>query len=128
MRSMKAPAIAAIATAAMAGSTLMLAGPASAAEQSKPGTPSGTVSAAAENYTVACNTPGDTANFSWKSGTVNTTVYFNNHCGHSVNITLEITDLEGPQNHCLTTEAGEKGKKKYQTGASGSITHVSRGC
>ncbi|MEU8823515.1 hypothetical protein [Streptomyces sp. NPDC048636] len=124
MRPIKATVMAGIAATAMAGSALMLAGPASAAEQSTPGT----ISAAADNYTVACNTPGDTANFSWNTGTVHTTVYFNNHCGHSVNVTLEVTDLEGPHKHCLPTDAGEKGKKKYQTGASGSITHVSRGC
>ncbi|OPF84756.1 hypothetical protein VT50_0201775 [Streptomyces antioxidans] len=107
----------------MASSALLFAGPANAAEHSTAGDVS-----AKRGYVVACQTPGDTANFSWKSGTINTTIYFNNHCSHSVNVSVEITDLEGPVKHCLTTDAREKGKKKYQTGASGKVTHISRGC
>ncbi|MFG2226353.1 hypothetical protein [Streptomyces sp. NPDC048644] len=64
---------------------------------------------AATGYTVACNSPGDTANFHYKEGTVHTTVYFNNHCTHAVNVKVSAADAH----RCLTTEAGEKGNRLY---------------
>ena len=39
------------------------------------------------HFTVACEMPGDTANFSWVEGNLATTVYYNNHCSHAVKVT-----------------------------------------
>ena len=79
------------------------------------------------HFTVACEMPGDTANFSWVEGNLATTVYYNNHCSHAVKVTAHLGDL-ADFTKCLTVKAGMKDKKIYRLGQNGKLYKLTRGC
>ena len=79
------------------------------------------------HFTVACEMPGDTANFSWVEGNLATTVYYNNHCSHAVKVTAHLADL-ADFTKCLTVKAGMKDKKIYRLGQNGKLYKLTRGC
>lgn len=86
---------------------------------------------AEQGASLSCSSPsGNKSNYSWENGNISTTVYFNNHCSHKVNAQLRIFDSEigGAYYECLSTNGGTKGKKKFNIGATGSITKITRGC
>jgi hypothetical protein len=97
----------------------------------KPDAPHATTSAAEEqekrHFTVGCEKPGDSANFSWEEGNVTTTVYYNNHCSHAVKVTAHLHDL-ADFTECLTVKAGKKDKKIYRLGPAGKLYKLTRGC
>lgn len=79
------------------------------------------------HFTVACEMPGDTANFSWVEGNLATTVYYNNHCSHAVKVTAHLSDLaDFPK--CVTVKAGMKDKRVYRLGQNGKLYKLTRGC
>ncbi|CAM3587201.1 hypothetical protein NOGI109294_04120 [Nocardiopsis gilva] len=76
---------------AATATTMFAATPASAAEAATKGT---------VRFSFGCN--GSTkarANFSYNEGTVSTTVYYNNHCSHSVRVTVNMADASGLSSH-----------------------------
>ena len=79
------------------------------------------------HFTVACEMPGDTANFSWVEGNLATTVYYNNHCSHAVKVTAHLGDFADFRK-CLTVKAGMKDKKIYRLGQNGKLYKLTRGC
>lgn len=105
---------------AATATTMFAATPASAAEAATKGT---------VRFSFGCN--GSTkarANFSYNEGTVSTTVYYNNHCSHSVRVTVNMADASGQNIHCLKVPAHKKGSKKYRQGLSGTFKGLSKGC
>ena len=79
------------------------------------------------HFTVACEMPGDTANFSWVEGNLATTVYYNNHCPHAVKVTAHLGDLPD-FTKCPTVKAGMKDKRVYRLGQNGKLYKLTRGC
>ncbi|MEO3867325.1 hypothetical protein ABGB18_00690 [Nonomuraea sp. B12E4] len=99
--------------------TMLGAGPSSAATS-----PASTDDAQLKTgYTVLCSDgTGELANFSWTPGTLYTTVYYNNHCLHDVNVTVH--DDAGGATECLTTTAVTKGSKEFY----GRVEKLTRDC
>lgn len=79
------------------------------------------------HFTVACEIPGDTANFSWVEGNLATTVYYNNHCSHAVKVTAHLRDL-ADFTKCVTVKAGMKDKRVYRLSENGKLYKLTRGC
>ncbi|MEU8823516.1 hypothetical protein [Streptomyces sp. NPDC048636] len=108
--------------AAAATCTAVTAGPSVAAEGSDVVTAGDW-----KGYTVACENPGDTANFRYDpSDNSSTTVYYNNHCTHDVNVTVHITG-GGDSDKCIAANANTKSQKRLYVGGE-HITTLSRGC
>jgi len=99
--------------------------------ENEPVAPEGADSAAEDqeirHFTVACEMPGDTANFSWVEGNLATTLYYNNHCSHPVRVTAHLGDLPD-FTKCLTVKAGMKDKRVYRLGQNGKLYKLTRGC
>ena len=85
-------------------------------------------------FTVACDKPGKTANYSFDDDNdQSVTVYFNNHCNHKVRVSVHIeliTPYPQPSGYteCLTTNGGTKGKKKFWFPGTYHVTKLTRGC
>ncbi|WP_326646125.1 hypothetical protein OG884_15870 [Streptosporangium sp. NBC_01755] len=64
---------------------------------------------------IACFSPrGKKANYSWGTGGVSTTVYFNNHCSHKVPAKLHFKSAIGTTTkRCMITNGNTSGKKRF---------------
>ncbi|WP_079343748.1 hypothetical protein [Streptomyces antioxidans] len=110
---------AAVIAAAAATCAAVTASPSSAAEGSDVSTK------AWRGYVVACETQGDTANFKYDpDDNASTTVYYNNHCGHDVNVAINISD---GTKKCIAANANTKSKKYLYVGGE-HIDKLTRGC
>ncbi|MEU7077024.1 MULTISPECIES: hypothetical protein [Streptomyces] len=103
----------------------MLAGTAQAS-------PTGGVGATAET-SWGCNTNPTTKRFntSYSPGTLSTTVYFNNHCSHSVTWSVRIFNTKDQVRRTVcagTTQAGVSGSKKFSMGVVDNFEGVYKGC
>ncbi|MBN9133827.1 MAG: hypothetical protein J0H48_10745 [Nitrosospira multiformis] len=79
------------------------------------------------HFTIACEMPGDTANFSWVEGNLATALYYNNQCSHPVKVTAHLGDL-ADFTKCLTVKAGMKDKRVYRLSQNGKLYRLTRGC
>jgi len=107
---------------------ILLVSTASATEAAnEPAAPRAAEDQEKRHFTVACEMPGDTANFSWVKGNLATTVYYNNHCSHAVKVTAHLGDL-ADFTKCVTVKAGMKDKRVYRLGQNGKLYKLTRGC
>lgn len=71
---------------------------------------------ATKRASIPCSKPrGNNSNYSWAQGSNDsTTVYFNNHCSHTVTakLTFRAGD-DGTYKKCMTTNGGTHGKKRF---------------
>lgn len=105
--------------AAAATCTAVTASPSFASEGS------GVSAQAWRGYVVACDHPGDTANFRYDpSDNASTAVYYNNHCGHDVNVAINISD---GSKKCVAANANTKSRKTLYVGGE-HISKLTRGC
>ncbi|MEW2045645.1 hypothetical protein [Streptomyces sp. NPDC005476] len=66
-------------------------------------------------------------NTSYKPGNNTVTVYYNNHCNHSVKYRVEFFDTKNQENHmsnCVTVAAGVKSHKKFDKSIFDNVTGV----
>jgi hypothetical protein len=69
--------------------------------------------------------PSTQANYSWADGTATTTVYYNNHCSHKVDVTLHfITTTGSIVNKCWHTPAG----KNHKVWNYRDLNDITKGC
>lgn len=106
------------ATAGTVACMALLVAPASAAPDA--------TAKAEHDYSVSCK--GGKTNFSWSDGSINTRIYFNNHCSESAKVTVQLADASSEWLECLTVPAGKKGSKEFNHGLSGSVQKLRDGC
>ncbi|MCT9094349.1 hypothetical protein N4G70_36780 [Streptomyces sp. ASQP_92] len=66
-------------------------------------------------------------NTSYTPGNNTVTVYYNNHCNHSVKYRVEFFDTKNQENHmsaCVTAPAGKKSSKKFDKSVFDNVTGV----
>ncbi|MFJ8944193.1 hypothetical protein ACIRG4_13195 [Streptomyces sp. NPDC102395] len=66
-------------------------------------------------------------NTSYEPGNNTVTVYYNNHCNHSVKYRVEFFDTKNQENHmsnCVTVPAGVKSHKKFDKSVFDNVTGV----
>jgi hypothetical protein len=66
-------------------------------------------------------------NTSYAPGNNTVTVYYNNHCNHSVRFRVEFFDTKNQENHmsnCVTVAAGVKSHKKFDKSVFDNVTGV----
>lgn len=93
--------------------------------------PSAALAADVERDSVDCKKPeNNKVNYSWSKGITSVTVYYNNHCSHDVKSTLTIEDTYSGayREECMTTQAGEKGRKKFDMKAVDKLVNIKSGC
>ncbi len=75
---------------------------------------------------VSCSNPsGNRVNFSWDNGgVVTTTLYFNNHCNHDQEVTVNLRNAPFDR-VCLVTPEDTKSSVRYNAT---SISSVTKGC
>ena len=106
------------ATAGTAACMALLVAPASAAPDA--------TTKAGHTYSISCT--GGKANLSWSTGTLNTRVYYNNHCSTTAKVSVQLADAENTWLECLSMPAGKKSSKEFNHGLSGSIQKMIKGC
>ncbi|QNS07799.1 hypothetical protein [Streptomyces xanthii] len=70
-------------------------------------------------------------NTSYTPGNNTVTVYYNNHCNHSVNFHVDFFDTKNQVKHssaCVTVPAGVKGSKKFDKSIFDNVTGAWSGC
>ncbi|MFE6449633.1 MULTISPECIES: hypothetical protein [Nocardiopsis] len=84
------------------------------------------VEAQVTRTSVSCSTPsGNKVNFSWDNGgVVTTTLYYNNHCNHDQEVTVNLRNAPFSR-VCLVTQERTKSSVRYNAT---SISSVSKGC
>ncbi|MFD4905169.1 hypothetical protein [Kitasatospora purpeofusca] len=80
-----------------------------------------------------CNTNPSVNRFntSYKPGNNSVTVYYNNHCNHSVSFHVSYFDTKNRVNHisdCVTIRAGVKSSKKFDKSLFDRVDGVWSGC
>lgn len=105
-------------TAGTAACMALLVAPASAAPD--------VTTKADHSYSVTCK--GGKANLSWSTGSLNTRVYYNNHCSTTAKVSVQLADAENTWLECLSMPAGKKSSKEFNHGLTGSIQKMIKGC
>lgn len=87
------------------------------------------MAAAAVQTSWGCNTNPTVKRFntSYTPGNNTVTVYYNNHCNHSVKFRVEFFDTKNQVNHmsdCVTVAAGKKSSKKFNKSVFDNVTGV----
>ncbi|MGW7411778.1 hypothetical protein [Streptomyces sp. NPDC054863] len=102
----------------------MLASTAQAASVGKAG-------AAQSSWGCDTNPTKKRFNTSYTPGHISTTVYFNNHCSHSVKWSVTIFNTKDQVRRIVcagSTPAGASGKKKFSMGLVDNFERVNKGC
>ncbi|WP_328673615.1 hypothetical protein OG905_19365 [Streptomyces sp. NBC_00322] len=88
---------------------------------------SATPLAGAVQTSWGCDNNSNRFNASYTPGNNSVTVYYNNHCNHSVKWRVEFFDTKNQENHmseCVTVAAGSKSSKKFSKSVFDDVTGV----
>ncbi|GGV92336.1 hypothetical protein GCM10015535_53210 [Streptomyces gelaticus] len=91
----------------------------------------GTAGAGQTSWGCDTNPTKNRFNTSYNPGSLSTTVYYNNHCSHSVKWSVVIFNTKDQvrRTECAgSTPAGASGKKKFSMGLLDNFEGVNKGC